>query len=298
MRSAHESFVAAADRTILFYERLGAASGPVLVPLDGILWDGQIWRSCFEYFGRSCEIVHPHYRGHGRSGTPEDLSHATIEYLCTDLEAVLDHAGVRTVRLVGHSMGVQVALEFWRRCPERVEALVLCCGGFGRILDTFHEIGVVKLLFPAARLLLNRSKKARDVWNSVPAELAFRVATLSGEVNARAIRRQDMIPYLRNARYVDFTLFLNMVQDMDRHDTWSFLPRIDVPTLVIAAERDTFTPPRLAEAMARRIPNAELMVMPGATHAAPIENPAQINLRIEKFFLERLGSALRSERQP
>jgi pimeloyl-ACP methyl ester carboxylesterase len=123
----------------------------------------------------------------------------------------------------------------------------------------------------------------------MPAELAFRFAALTGEVNARMIRRRDMVPYLRGARYVDLNIFLSLVQSMDRHDAWEFLPEIDLPALVIAAEKDTFTPPRLAEQMAERIPGAELMMVRGASHAAPIELPELINLRIEKFLIDRLG---------
>jgi pimeloyl-ACP methyl ester carboxylesterase len=40
---------------------------------------------------------------------------------------------------MGHSMGVQLALEFHRRHPERVQALVLVCGSPGHLLDIFHD---------------------------------------------------------------------------------------------------------------------------------------------------------------
>jgi pimeloyl-ACP methyl ester carboxylesterase len=46
--------------------------------------------------------------------------------------------------------------------------------------------------------------------------------------------------------------------------------------------------PRVAAAkMAERIPHAELMVIPGATHYAAVEYPELVNLRLEKFWLER-----------
>ena len=48
---------------------------------------------------------------------------------------------------------------------------------------------------------------------------------------------------------------------------------VDVPTLVVAAEHDTFTPMALAEEMAARFPNAELEVVEEASHAAPVEQP-------------------------
>jgi pimeloyl-ACP methyl ester carboxylesterase len=291
MRSPEEYFVTAKDGTSLYYERFGVSpsQGPTLVVLDGVLWDGTIWKYLFEYFSSTHHFVHPHYRGHGRSGTPTNIERATIIDVAEDLNTVLEHAGVENACIIGQSMGVQVALEYWHLHPERINALVLVNGTSGRVLDTFHDVGIIKLLFPSVRRALHASPRAKAIWKWVPADLALRVAMLTGEINSRVIRRRDMIPYLRNVRYVDFNLFLNLVQSLDRHDSWSYLADIDVPTLVIAAEKDTFTPPRQAERMASQIPAAEFQMMRGATHAAPLENPDLINLRIEKFLIERVG---------
>jgi pimeloyl-ACP methyl ester carboxylesterase len=58
---------------------------------------------------------------------------------------------------------------------------------------------------------------------------------------------------------------------------------------VVAAENDTFTPMPLAEEMAAAIPNAELEVIEGASHAAPVEQPDRIAERVEDFLSSRLG---------
>jgi pimeloyl-ACP methyl ester carboxylesterase len=291
MRSPDESFVEAWDGTALFYERRGRRGSPAVVLLDGLLWDGNIWKYFAEYFQATHEIIHPHYRGHGRSGTPADLSRSRIEDVAEDVETILRHSGVESACFIGHSMGVQVALEYWRRYPDRIQALVLVNGTYGKTLDTFHDWNLVKYLFPVARHILNRSHVARAFWHTVPAELAFRIAALTGEVNARLIRKRDLVPYLRNIRYVDFTFFLNLVQALGQHNAWDYLPQIDVPTLVIAAERDTFTPPRQAQLMADQIPEAEFMLIRGGSHAVPVELPDLINLRVEKFLIEQLGDA-------
>jgi pimeloyl-ACP methyl ester carboxylesterase len=43
--------------------------------------------------------------------------------------------------------------------------------------------------------------------------------------------------------------------------------------------------------MADRIPGAEMFVLRGGTHAAPIEQPVSLELRLEKFLRERVGLA-------
>ena len=81
-----------------------------------------------------------------------------------------------------------------------------------------------------------------------------------------------------------------MLQRAGSHDARGFLGEIEVPTLVIAAEQDTFTPMALAEEMAQAIPDAELEVIPDASHAAPVEQPDRIAERIEEFISSRLGT--------
>ena len=67
------------------------------------------------------------------------------------------------------------------------------------------------------------------------------------------------------------------------------LPSVQTPTLVIASEKDLFTPLYLSLEMARALPRSELLVLAEASHAAIVEHPDTINKRIERFFSETLG---------
>jgi pimeloyl-ACP methyl ester carboxylesterase len=80
-----------------------------------------------------------------------------------------------------------------------------------------------------------------------------------------------------------------MLQYAGEHDAKGFLCDMDIATLVVAAERDTFTPMELADEMAHAIPNAELEVIEEASHAAPVEQPDRIADRVEEFLSSRLG---------
>jgi 3-oxoadipate enol-lactonase len=61
------------------------------------------------------------------------------------------------------------------------------------------------------------------------------------------------------------------------HDARSVLHLIAVPTLVLVGELDTETPPAYAEAIARAVPGARLVVVPGAGHLLPAEAPRAVN---------------------
>jgi pimeloyl-ACP methyl ester carboxylesterase len=130
---------------------------------------------------------------------------------------------------------------------------------------------------------------ARAVWGRVPAPIAFRVACAGRELDGERIQEEDFQRYWEHASLMDPDVFLRMLERAGQHDARDFLPDVDVPTLVVAAENDTFTPMPLAEEMAAAIPNAELEVIEGASHAAPVEQPDRIAERVEDFLSSRLG---------
>jgi pimeloyl-ACP methyl ester carboxylesterase len=188
-------------------------------------------------------------------------------------------------------MGTQVALELYRRAPSRVSGLVLICGSYGLITQTFHGTDLLSQVLPdLVRLVRSNVGAARALWGRLPARLAFRAAALAGEIDASTIRYEDFETYWDHVSAIGPETFFTMLAHAGEHSAEDLLPSIAVPTLVIAAERDTFTPPELAKAMADRIPGAELFVLRGGSHAAVVEQPEAIVLRMEKFLRERLGA--------
>jgi pimeloyl-ACP methyl ester carboxylesterase len=284
-----EGFVDAADGTRLFYEVLGQGEPPIVLT-DGIGCDGFAWRYLGPRLAQHHRVVHWHFRGHGRSGPPLDCDRLSIEDLAGDLRSICDELDVVRPVIAAHSMGVQVALEYCRQNSDGVAALVLMCGTFGRITTTFHGSDLLDQVLPA---LIRGTRMfpgvARAVWGRVPAAMAFRVACAGRELDGDRIQEEDFQRYWEHASLMDPDVFLRMLQRAGQHDARGFLPDVDVPTLVVAAEHDTFTPMALAEEMAAAIPNAELEVIEEASHAAPVEQPDRIAERVEEFLSSRLG---------
>jgi len=79
-----------------------------------------------------------------------------------------------------------------------------------------------------------------------------------------------------------------MARAAQEHDAGNLLGEIRAPTLVVAGERDLFTPRHLSVEMSTRIPDADLLEIPRGSHAALIEQPELINLRLEKFLDTRV----------
>jgi pimeloyl-ACP methyl ester carboxylesterase len=287
-----EGYAVARDGSPIYYRILGSVDGELRdrVPLllsDGIGCDGFVWKYLERALATERKIVHWHYRGHGRTPEPRDRRRVSMSDCADDLVSVLDAVGLERVALAGHSMGVQVCLEAYRRHRDRISAMVLMCGGYGNPLRTFKGRRTLEALLPYIAFAINRAPGLIGaLWrNVVPTRLAFAIATRT-ELNAELVRLEDFMPYLEHIARVDLPLFVDMLAHAGRHSAREILPTIAVPTLIVAGERDGFTPANLSEEMHAAIPGSEMLVVEGGSHTAPIERPHLVNEAVARFLRE------------
>ena len=289
MSTAWGYAVAPSDGSPLFYESWGERghATPVLL-CDGIGCDGYVWRHLRHDLGERY-VVHPHYRGHGRTAPPRDPTRVTIKDLADDLACVLDDALIDRAVLIGHSMGVQVALETYRRHVERVAGLVLVCGAPSHPLRTFRGSAALEEWLPTIQKWIHRvpgviNRVTRAV---LPTRLAYEVASRL-EIRRELIEPSDFMPYLEGMARIDARLFVAMLSSAGSHSAEDLLPKVRAPTLVVAGGRDGFTPPERSRAIAAAVPHAELLEIPDASHTAPIEHPQLVNLAVRDFLARRI----------
>jgi len=288
MRGIRENRIKGVDGVPIWYRAIG--DGPAIVCCNGLGVSTFFWHYLVEWFGDTHRIVLWDYRGHGRSGAPTDFSDWTMDINIRDLAAVMDDAEIDRAVLTGHSMGCQVVLEAWRHMPERIAALVPMLGAAGSPVRTFLGTSLSEHLFRFGYFVgMNADGAANTLAHWVAGRKAsFHLARWLIVDRCLATWR-DFEPYFEHMRNLDVRVFLAMAKATNDHDAQDLLPRITVPVLVVGGENDVFTPFFLTERMVAAIPGAELLTIKRGTHAALIEQPELINLRLEKFFRERLG---------
>lgn len=191
---------------------------------------------------------------------------ATIDALAAD---VLAWAPPK-FSLAGLSMGGIVAMEMLRQAPARVARLAL--------LDTNHRAEL-----PERRdLRLAQIRRALD--GGLRRLLIEEMKPLYLAPENRA--RNDILDtVLEMAQALGPTVFERQSLALrDRRDYTATLQAAACPTLVLCGRHDTLCPVERHREIAGLVPGAELVVLDGAGHLTPMEQPHAVNLALERWL--------------
>ncbi|MGI8756880.1 MAG: alpha/beta fold hydrolase [Acidimicrobiales bacterium] len=297
---AKEARVVADDGTRVAYTfRNPDGSGVPILFANGwscsdVYWGAML--ALLEEAGHPCLL--PDTRGHGRSGLPRPagrgaanltIDDVSMPRLARDLVAVLDDTDVDRALIVAHSMGVQTALEVYRRVPDRVTGLVLIAGTAENPAKTFYGTSLGDRAFPIVNAVMRYLPEViRPVQATIgPAGVGRLGARLTRAAGPKATA-PALHPYLRHLKTSDIAVMVLMAGAMRAHSATDLLPAITVPTLVVAAGADPFIPARCSEAIHHQVPGSELITFPHGARTLPIEEPDALGAAIEDFVARRL----------
>jgi pimeloyl-ACP methyl ester carboxylesterase len=284
-----ELSVRSVDGTVLAVQVAG--DGPLVVLANGLGGTWRAWGPFVDRFGTDHRVASWDYRGLYRSGPPTRPQAVTVADHVADLGAVLAALGEEPELLVGWSMGVQVVVQHAIDHPSSARGLVLVAGAPGDPLAGVLHTRISRHLVPplshaveAGAGPFGAALRALVHWRRAPDVLrAAGVVAPSADLDTFAALARDFAG-------LDWRVYGRTVRAMARHDAWSRLDALRVPTLVVGGDRDLFLPVPTLEAMAAAIPGCELTVLAGATHYLPVEFPTELDARVRRFAAERLGA--------
>jgi pimeloyl-ACP methyl ester carboxylesterase len=222
---------------------------PVILLHGGLGHSGNWGYQVPALVGAGHRVVVVDSRGHGRS--TRDARPYLYELMASDVLAVMDTLQLDRAAMVGWSDGACVAMVLGLQAPERVAGVFF----FGCNMD------------PSGTKIFE------------PTPIIDRCFGRHAEDYAQLSATPD-----------DFDAFVGAVSEMMRtqpnysaHD----LAGIRVPVAIVQSEHDEFIKPEHADYLARTIPGAALTLLPGVSHFAPLQRPAQFN-RVMLAFLKRV----------
>ena len=257
----------AANGVDLWVEQVGESDDVLFV--SGLADEGACWVDQVAGLRDRYRLTTFDNRGVGRSATPDGPFR--IADFAADTAALMDALGIERAHVVGSSMGGAIAQELALARPDLVRSLVLngtWCRG-----DRFlHEI------FRNWMWSAEKADSIRDflvtvnLWCFSPR--IWNDGTMDGWIAAA-----EASPY---AQSVD--AFCRSAEALIEHDSADRIGAIGAPTLLTVGELDLVLPPRYSEAIAERIPNARMVVIPQAGHQPFQEVPDEYNRLLDEFW--------------
>jgi 2-succinyl-6-hydroxy-2,4-cyclohexadiene-1-carboxylate synthase len=231
---------------------------PTVLLLHGFTHTGSSWEPVVAALGERYRSLTPDLRGHGAAASAEPV---TLAAVLGDLDPLLDRG---EVALVGYSMGGRIGLHAALRRPDRVRRLVLigASPGIAEAAERKGRRGSDEQLAEEIERL-DIEEFARR-WARTPV-----LAGLPDDVLARAHADR-----LRSSPG-GLAAALRGLGTGALPSLWERLGELRMPVAVVVGERDEKFRGIAAE-MAEAIPQAEVIVVPGAGHAVHLENPNRV----------------------
>jgi pimeloyl-ACP methyl ester carboxylesterase len=212
------------------------------------------------------ELLAHDQRGLGETTIPDQQP--TMADYAADAAALADKVGWDTFRLVGISFGGMVAQELAATGPDRVERLALLCTSPGGTSPSGESL----TSYPLEELQDLPMDERLEIGRRI-LDTRFTDQWLDDHPSDRLIA--DVIAQMTSAPRTDEQRRGERLQLEARrhHDVRNRLFAISCPTLVACGRYDGIAPPANSEAIASRVPRAELRTYEGG-HAFFFQDPA------------------------
>lgn len=289
------------DGSELHVEFYGPEDATPIVLTHGWGFDSREWNYLKQELSEQFRLIVWDEPGLGKSAAPANRDYS-LETFAHNLDAVLSLAGNKPAILLGHSIGGMTILTFCRLFPQslgsRVAGLVLTHTTPKDPVHTasgaaFYTAIEKPVLVPLMYLTIALSPLVwlmnwLSYWNG-SAHLSTKRGSFGGtetwEQIDFATKFQPQAPPAVLARGM-----LGMM----RYDATSVLHSISIPTLVVAADKDSTTKPEASQKIHSAIPNSQLVTLAPAKHLGLLEHHHEYAKAVREFVF----STVLKERAP
>jgi len=256
----------------LYYESSGQGE-PVLL-IHGLGSSTRDWEYQVPAFTKDYRVLVPDLRGHGKSDKPPGPY--SMPLFARDIAALIRSQDIPPVHVIGLSLGGFVAFQLAVDHPELVRSLVVVNSAAGMPRDKFRD-----------RLLVARSILLRRLIVRL-----FGMRALGRFLGGKLFQRPDQMDlkrtFIERCAENQRNAYLASLASISGWGIEDQLGSISCRTCVISGEHD-FIPFTLKESYTAKLPNAELIVIPGSGHFTPVDDPVQFNQVVMSFLAKQIS---------
>ncbi|EJN05312.1 alpha/beta hydrolase [Phyllobacterium sp. YR531] len=247
-RATEEGFVEN-DGASIRYSTYGAGS-PVILLHGGLGHSGNWGYQVPSLTKSGYRVILVDSRGHGQS--TRDTKPYTYELMASDVLAVMDRLSVTKAVLIGWSDGACTSMVLGIKAPQRVAGVFF----FGCNMDPSGTKEVQPS--PVLDRCFGRHVKDYSELSATPDQ------------------------------FKAFLAAVGKMMETEPNYNAADLAKVSVPVAVVQSENDEFIKQEHAEYLARTIPGAEFILLPGVSHFAPLQRPELFNQTVQRF-LDRIS---------
>jgi pimeloyl-ACP methyl ester carboxylesterase len=284
------------DGSEIQVEFYGTDHAPTIILTHGWGPDSTVWYYAKKQLTDQFRVIVWDLPGLGKSKKPQNRDYSLEKY-ASDLEAVLNLAGDQPVVLLGHSMGGMILLTFCRLFPEylkrRVAGLAIVDATYiNPLKTTILSKLLLALQKPVLEPLLHLAIVLSPLlwlmsWLSYLNGFTLLTTEISG-FTGRETRGQLNFSTLIGLKASPGVLARGMLAMLRFNETMT-LPKISVPTLVVAGKSDIATRLFANQRISQEVPQAELAVLSPAGHMGLMERNQQFADVVRAFSAACLG---------
>jgi pimeloyl-ACP methyl ester carboxylesterase len=256
----------------LYYESTG--DGFPLVFCHEFAGDYRAWDPQVGFFARLYRCITYNHRGYPPSSVPVAPEAYSQEILIKDLRSLLKHLDIDRAHLIGFSLGANVVLNFALKYPELCESIVVtACGAGSTNRNSFEQ-----RMAETVQLLNTRGIQAlAESYAENPTRIQFKRKDPAGW--ARFRERMAEHSALGSALILQGVMLRRpIIFSLEEQ-----LTQLRVPTLLIVGDEDENCVDT-SVFMKRKIPSANLLMIPGSGHTVNLEEPALFNQMVSSFL--------------
>jgi esterase len=259
------------------YTEWGAATAPPVVMLHGVTGHARTWDDESRLLAARYRVLALDQRGHGDTDPAPGADYSDTALLA-DLEAFVAALGLDRISMVALSLGGRVAINYAGHHPAAVERLV--------IVDIGPEIA------PAGGARVGQMMATSPERFETLAEVVTHMRA-NAPLYTDALLRQRAEHAVRPLPGGGFTWkYDRALRDAIRQgrlrlpaDLWGEWRAITCPTLLVRGALSDVLSEEMAKRMAEELPTARLVVVPGAGHTVPGDQPAQFQSLLREFLM-------------
>jgi len=243
---------------------------PTIVFIHGAQNDHSVWGLQTRYFAHhGYGVLAVDLPGHARSDGPALVS---VEAMADWLLALLDAAGVRKARLVGHSMGSLIALEAASRAPERVERIAM--------VGTAWPMKVSDALLAASRDDVQNAIDMVNIWShsSIAPKPSFPGPGFNVMGGSRRLMQRVAARNPEPVFHIDFSACNNYAHGEEA------ARGVHCPVLLLLGKRDMMTHPKATATLREAMPHCSVEELEDCGHALMAEQPDAVLDALLRFM--------------